>query len=133
VTTLATHLSTFLREYLPRDRGASSHTCETYAHTIKLLICFASERLRVKPSGLEIEQIDAPLVLAFLEHIESGRGNCARTRNARLAAVKSFCRFLEYRLPSAIEQCRQINAIPMKKADEALVGCLIPSPSERDS
>ena len=124
MTTLATQLSVFLREHLPRDRGASSHTCETYAHTIKLLVCFAAERLRVKPSGLEIEQIDAPLILAFLEHIESERGNSARTRNARLAAIKSFCRFLEYRLPSAIEQCRQINAIPMKKADEALVAYL---------
>jgi site-specific recombinase XerD len=124
MTTLATQLSVFLREHLPRDRGASSHTCETYAHTIKLLVCFAAERLRVKPSGLEIEQIDAPLILAFLEHIESERGNSARTRNARLAAIKSFSRFLEYRLPSAIEQCRQINAIPMKKADEALVAYL---------
>ena len=124
MTTLATQLSVFLREHLPRDRGASSHTCETYAYTIKLLVCFAAERLRVKPSGLEIEQIDTPLILAFLEHIESERGNSARTRNARLAAIKSFCRFLEYRLPSAIEQCRQINAIPMKKADEALVAYL---------
>ena len=59
MTTLATQLSVFLREHLPRDRGASCHTCETYAHTIKLLVCFAAERLRVKPSGLEIEQIDA--------------------------------------------------------------------------
>lgn len=56
MTTLATQLSAFLREHLPRDRGASSHTCETYAHTIKLLVCFAAERLRVKPSGLEIQR-----------------------------------------------------------------------------
>lgn len=124
MTALATQLGTFLREYLPRDRGASRHICETYAYTIKLLVCFAADRLHVKPSSLEIEQIDAPLVLAFLEHIETARGNSSRTRNARLAAIKSFCHFLEYRLPSTLDQCRQINAIPMKKMDEARVGYL---------
>jgi len=124
MTALAAHLGAFLREYLPRERGASLHTCEAYAYSFKLLLCFAADRLRVKPSELEVEQIDAPLILAFLEHIEVKRGNSARTRNARLAAIKSFFRFLEYRLPSSLEQSRQIHGIPMKKTDEALVGYL---------
>lgn len=124
MTGLAPHLSTFLREHLPRERRASRHTCEAYAYSFQLLVCFAADRLRTRPSRLEIEQIDAPLILAFLEHIERERGNSARTRNARLAAINSFFRFLEYRLPACLDQSRRIHAIPMKKTDEALVGYL---------
>jgi site-specific recombinase XerD len=126
MTTLARHLSSFLREHLPRERGASPHTCEAYAYTFKLLICFAAERLQIKPSELEIAQIDAPMVVSFLNHIEGGRGNVARTRNARLAAVKSFFRFLEYRLPSCLDQAHRIHGIPAKKTKEALVCHLSP-------
>jgi len=107
VTTLASHLSTFLREYLPRDRAASTHTCEAYAYSLMLLLRFASERLRVTPSQINLAQVDSPLVLAFLTDIEKSRGNTARTRNARLAAIKSFFRYLEYREPLHIEQGRQ--------------------------
>ncbi len=124
MTALAPHLSTFLREHLPRERRASRHTCEAYAYSFQLLVCFAADRLRIRPSRLEIEQIDAPLILAFLEHIERERSNSARTRNARLAAINSFFRFLEYRLPACLDQSRRIHAIPMKKTDEALVGYL---------
>ena len=124
MTALAPHLSTFLREHLPRERRASQHTCEAYAYSFQLLVCFAADRLRIQPSRLEIERIDAPLILAFLEHIERERGNSARTRNARLAAVNSFFRFLEYRLPACLDQARRIHAMPMKKTDEALVGYL---------
>jgi len=85
MTTLAGHLSTFLREYLPRDRAASTHTCETYAYSLMLLLRFAAERLSVKPSQIDLAQIDTRLVLGFLTHIEERRGNAARTRNARLA------------------------------------------------
>jgi site-specific recombinase XerD len=124
MTALAPHLSTFLREHLPRERKASLHTCEAYAYSFQLLVCFAARRLHVKPSGLEIEQLDVPLILAFLEYIENERGNSARTRNARLAAINSFFRFLEYRLASSLDQSRRIHAIPMKKTDEALVAYL---------
>ena len=96
----------------------------TYAYSFQLLICFAASQLNVKPCKLEIEQLDAPLVLAFLKHIESERHNSARTRNARLAAINSFFRFLEYRLPVCLDQSRRIHAIPMKKTDEALIGYL---------
>ena len=58
MTTLASHLSTFLREYLPRDRAASTHTCETYAYSLMLLLRFASERLRVAPSQIDLAQVD---------------------------------------------------------------------------
>lgn len=124
MTALAGYMSAFLREHLPRERKASPHTCETYAYGFQILICFAAGRLGVTPSRLEIEQIDAPLILAFLDHVERDRGNAVRTRNARLAAINSFFRYLEYRLPSSLDQSRQIHAIPMKKTDEALIDYL---------
>ncbi len=124
MTALAPHLSSFLLEYLPRERRMSPHTCDAYAYSFQLLICFAADRLHVKPSQFEIEQLDVPLILAFLEHIESARGNSARTRNARLAAIHSFFRFLEYRLVSCLDQARRVHAIPMKKTDQKLVGYL---------
>jgi site-specific recombinase XerD len=124
MTALAGHLSTFLREHLPKDRAASTHTCETYAYSFMLLLRFAAERLRVNPSEIDLTQIDARLVLEFLTHIEKERGNTARTRNARLAAIKSFFRYLEYREPRCIDQARQIHGIPIKKTTEGLVAYL---------
>lgn len=124
MTALAPHLTAFLCKHLPAERGASPHTCDTYAYCFQLLVCFAASRLGIKPSQLEVEQLDAALVLAFLEHLEQQRKNSGRTRNARLAAINAFFRFLEYRLASSLDQSRQIHAIPMKKTDEALVAYL---------
>jgi len=124
MTALAPHLATFLREHLPRDQQASPHTCDAYAYGFQLLVSFAAHRLRTRPSSLDIEQIDVPLILAFLEHIERDRGNTARSRNARLAAVRSFFRFLEYRVPACLDQALRVRAIPMKKTAEALVRSL---------
>jgi integrase/recombinase XerD len=121
MTSLADHLGKFLREHLPRERQASPHTCEAYAYAFQLLVCFAADRLKIRPSQLTVEQLDVPLVLAFLEHIEAERRCTARTRNARLAGIHSFFHFLEYRVPSCIEQTRQVGAIPIKKTDQALV------------
>jgi integrase/recombinase XerD len=124
MTVLAPYLGSFLREHLPKERGASQHTCEAYAQSFQLLLGFAANRLKIKPSQIEIERLDAPLILTFLEHLENKRGNSVRTRNARLAAINSFFRFLEYRVPSCLDQSRRIHAIPMKKTDQALVGYL---------
>lgn len=124
MTALAPYLSCFLREHLPKERRASPHTREAYAHCFRLLVGFAAHRLGVRPYRIEVEQLDATLILAFLEHIEADRRNSARTRNARLAAINAFFRFLEYRLPSSLDQASRIHAIPMKKIDEKLVGYL---------
>jgi site-specific recombinase XerD len=121
---LASCLSAFLNEHLPRERGASPHTCQSYAYSFQILVKFAAERHRVRPSDLCLEHLGAATVLAFLDHLEAVRGCTARTRNARLAAIKSFFRFLEYRLPACLAQARQIHAIPMKRFDEALVAYL---------
>jgi len=124
MTALAPHLSTYLLEHLPRDRGASRHTIDSYAYGFQLLICFAAKRLRVRPSDLQIEQLDAGLILDFLDHIESDRANTPRTRNARLAAIRSFFRFLEYRAPACLDIAMQVQAIPAKRVEQPLVNYL---------
>jgi site-specific recombinase XerD len=124
MTALAPSLAAFLREHLPRERRASPHTCEAYAYSFQLLVTFAAQRLGTRPCQLEVEQLDVPMILAFLEYIEQERGNTARSRNARLAAIKSFFRFLEYRLPACLDQALRVHAIPMKKIDQGLVASL---------
>jgi len=114
MTPVAPHITAFLRERLPLQRGASEHTCDSYAYAFQLLFQFASARLGVTPSALCLEELDAPLVMDFLQHLETERNNCPRTRNSRLVAIKSFMRFIEHRVPSLLEQSRRILAIPAK-------------------
>lgn len=121
MTPIAPHITAFLRERLPLQRGASAHTCESYAYTFQLLFAFASQQLHLQPSALCLEQIDAALVMEFLAHCETERGNSPSTRNTRLAAIKSFMRFVEYRVPSLLEQSRRVLAIPTKKTAVPLV------------
>ena len=121
MTAIAPHITAFLRERLPRQRGASEHTCQSYAYAFQLLFLYASVRLHVQPSALALEQLDAPLIMDFLEQLETKRGNTASTRNARLAAIKSFMRFCEYREPAVLEQSRCILAIPFKRTDVTLI------------
>ena len=124
MTPIASHIEAFLRDYLPKQRGASQHTCDTYAYGFKLLFNFASQRLKRRPSELGLEQIDAPLITDFLEYLETERRNQSSSRNVRLAAIKAFFRFLEHRVPAALEQIRCVYAIPFKKTDSRLVAYL---------
>jgi len=135
-------MEAFLREHLARHRGASQHTCESYAYSFQSLFEFAAQKLKVAPSALMLEQLDATLICNFLGHLETTRGNSAETRNIRLAAIRSFFRFLQHREPAAIEQVRRVLAIPFKKADTRLVPYLVkeelqalldaPDPSTRE-
>ena len=117
MTPVAPHITTWLRRRLPDERGASPNTCDSYAYAFQLLFAFAAERFGVAPSDLSFEHLDAALVLAFLEHLQRDRGNGARSRNARLAAIKSFMRFMEYREPAALDQIRRVLAIPAHRVD----------------
>jgi integrase/recombinase XerD len=121
MTPMAPHLTAFLRERLPLQRGDSPHTCASYAYTFQLLLTYASQRLHLQPFDLCLEHLDAPMVIAFLAYLEAERGNRPSTRNTRLAAITSFMRFVEYRVPSILEQSRRILAIPTKKTDVPLV------------
>ena len=121
MTLLAPHLTAFFQERLAVERRASLNTCDSYAYAFKLLLNFAGKRLKIAPCRIGFEQVDAPLVVAFLNDLESKRSNCASSRNVRLAAIRSFMRFMQYRLPSALEQIQRVLAIPMKKTDTRLV------------
>ena len=125
MTPVAPHIEAFLRDNLLRHRGASQHTCDSYAYSFQLLFEFAATRLRTKPSSLSLEQLDSDLVSAFLEHLEDTRRNAPETRNVRLAAIKSFFHFLEHRQPAALEQIRRVLAIPFKKTSSRLVPYLV--------
>jgi site-specific recombinase XerD len=121
MTLIAPHIEAFLREYLGQQRGASEHTCDSYAYSFQGLFEFAAGRLKVQPSALRLEQLDATLIAAFLQHLETDRGNSAQTRNVRLAAIRSFFRFVQHREPAALEQIRRVLAIPFKRTDTRLV------------
>ena len=142
MTPIAPLIEAFLNETLARQRGASQHTRDSYALSFQLLFVFAAKRLKVLPSALALEQLDADLISAFLEYLEDKRSNAPVTRNVRLAAIKSFFRFLEYRQPAALEQIRRVLAIPFKRTDARLVPYLgreevqalldAPDPATRD-
>jgi len=121
MTSIAPHIQAFLREHLARQRGASQHTCDSYACSFQSLFEFASRKLKTQPSALTLEQLDATLVSMFLEHLETTRRNSAKTRSVRLAAIRSFFRFLQHREPAALGQIRRVLAIPFKKSDTRLV------------
>lgn len=118
---IASYITAFFEQHLPFERRRSEQTRDSYAYAFKLFLRYASQRLKVPPSQLALEQIDAPLVVDFLNDLETTRHNGPSSRNARLAAIKSFMHFLEFRVPSALERIRQILAIPAKHAESRLV------------
>ena len=124
MTALAPHLSAFLREHLPRERAVSPHTVKTYTNCFVLLVRFAADRLKRRPTDLAVEDFGTDLILAFLDHVEVGRGSCVRTRNGRLAAIRSFFRYIEYRVPACLDQALRVRSIPSKKTDKALIDYL---------
>lgn len=121
MTPIAPLVTGFLREHLPKELGASPHTCATYSHALRILLVFASRRLRRSPSELALEDLSVDLVLDFLTHLETSRGNCPRTRNGRLAAVRSFMRYVELREPAALAQAQLVRAIPTKREAVPLI------------
>jgi len=124
MSALAPTLQAFFTERLIGQRQASPNTIAAYRDTMRLLLCFAAEREGKQPSQLEVEDIDAPLVGAFLDHIERERGNGARTRNARLAAIRSLFRFAALRHPEHAAAIERVLAIPPKRFERSLVSFL---------
>lgn len=113
----------FLRR-LVQQRGASARTIESYRDAFELLLGFAEQRTGKPPSALELADLDAPLVLDFLDHLQAGRGNTARTRNARLAAIHSFMRYAALRDPASLPITQRVLAIPAKRFDRPVPGYL---------
>jgi integrase/recombinase XerD len=108
-------LQGFFTERLQSQLGASSYTVATYRDTFRLLLRFAGERLKLAASEVCIEQLDPSFVGAFLQHLEADRGNCTRTRNVRLAALRAFFRYVAINEPAHALQCQRILAMPTKR------------------
>jgi len=124
VTLVAGVLEAFFTERLHHQRAASPNTIAAYRDTFRLLLAFAQQRLRKPPSALPLAELDAALVVAFLHHLEKQRGNSVRTRNARLAAIHSFVRFVALQEPALSATCQRVLAIPTKKAERKLITSL---------
>lgn len=117
MTDLARPLATYLGQHLRHERGASPHTVKSYIAAFRMLAGFLAERRGIRPCKLEIGHLDADGILAFLDHLETGRGNTVGTRNVRLAAIKGFAGYLEFRHPEHLDVAARLRAIPAKKAD----------------
>jgi integrase/recombinase XerD len=127
MTTLAPTLQSFFTDRLIRQRQASSHTIAAYRDTFRLLLAFAEHRTGSPPSRLRIDDLDASLIGAFLDHLEHDRGNSVRTRNARLAAIHSLFRYAALRHPEHSQAIQRVLAIPPKRFDRTIVTYLTDS------
>ena len=121
MTTLATTLQAFFTDRLVRQRQVSPNTLAAYRDTLRLFLVFASAQKRKEPSKLEFNDLDAPLVGAFLDYLEQQRKNGVRTRNARLAAIRSLFRYAALRHPELAALIERVLAIPPKRFERRLV------------
>jgi integrase/recombinase XerD len=121
VSTLAPLLQAFFTERLVGQRDASPHTVASYRDAICLLLRFTQRRTGKAPHQLHIDDLDAPLIGAFLNHLEAERGVSVRTRNARLTAIRSLFGFAAYRHPEHAAVIQRVLSIPPKRTDRALV------------
>jgi integrase/recombinase XerD len=124
MTLLAPVLEKFFTKRLRHQRDVSPNTIAAYRDAFRLLLRFAQRHLGKPPSAILLSQIDAPLVGAFLDHLEKERRNSARTRNARLAAIHSFFHFVALEEPADAGSCQRVLAIPTKKTTRRLVTSL---------
>ena len=118
---LARALRRFLADHMPLSRGLSPHTVRSYRDAFTLLLRFLAARRGRHVVELDLPDLDPEGVIAFLEDIETSRGNCAATRNARLAAIHAFARFVAAQHPEHLEICQRLLAVPFKRAPVRVV------------
>jgi integrase/recombinase XerD len=114
----------FFCERLLNQQNVSPHTVSAYRDAFRLLLPFVQQRRRIPIAEMNLDHLDAPTVLAFLKYLETERGNCVRTRNARLAAIRAFFLYAGAREPTALPLTQRILAIPQKRFDRPLLGYL---------
>jgi integrase/recombinase XerD len=117
-------LERFFTQRLMAQRRASAHTIASYRDTFRLLLRFTQRQLRKAPSVLSLADLQAPLIGAFLDDLESTRSITARSRNLRLTAIRSFFRFAAYEEPAQAALIQRVLAIPNKRHEKSLVGFL---------
>ncbi len=121
MSALAPAMQAYFTDRLVSQRGASPKTIAAYCQTFRLLLAFASNRTGKAPSELDISQLDASLIAAFLNHLEKARGNSVRTRNHRLAAIHSLFAYLALHHPEHAASIQRVLAIPHKRTKRNLV------------
>jgi integrase/recombinase XerD len=124
MSTLAPMVEAFFTDRLQQQRHASPHTIAAYSDSFRLLLTFARDDIRKTPSELALTDLDAPFIVRFLAHLEKKRGNSVASRNARLAAVHSFFRYVALREPAHAGLIQRVLAIPHKRTDRKLVAFL---------
>lgn len=124
MSALAPTLQAFFTDRLIRQRDASAHTIAAYRDTWRLLLAFVADRTGQAPAVLDVGDLDAPLVAAFLDHLEHDRGNSIRTRNVRLSAIHSLFRFAALTHPEHADTIARVLAIPPKRFDRATISYL---------
>jgi site-specific recombinase XerD len=124
MSTLAPILQSFFTDRLGRQRHASGRTITAYRDAVRLLLIYAAARTSKTPSTLDIADLDAPLIGAFLNHLETERRNSVRTRNARLAAIHSLFHHAAAQRPDDAAVIQRVLAIPPKRFDRTLVSYL---------
>lgn len=113
-------LQRFFTEHLQRHRAVSPRTISAYRDTFRLLLTFAERTFRIKPQHFALDDLNAKLILAFLDHLETDRRNCVRSRNARLAALRSFLNYAAHHDIAVLQVIQQALAVPMKRFDRPL-------------
>jgi site-specific recombinase XerD len=119
-------LQSYFCSYLIGQRDLSQRTIRSYRDTFRLLLRFLQRQVGIQPDALSVDNLDAPRILAFLADLEMSRGNCARSRNARLTAIRSFLRHAAAADPLLLPVAQRVLAIPMKRFDRAVIGHLTP-------
>ncbi len=119
-------LQAFFTERLMHQRGASPHTISAYRDTFRLLLRYAHDKLGKSPTHLNLEDLTACFIGAFLDHLEKVGGICATSRNVRLAAIRSFFHYLAFQVPEHAATIQRVLAIPRKRHDRSLVDYLTP-------
>lgn len=114
-------LERFFTQRLMQQRQVSPHTISSYRDTFRLFLKFAQARLHKPPAKLKFEEVDAPLIVAFLEQLEKQRGLSVRSRNLRLTAIHSLFRYAAFELPTHAAQIQRVLAIPSKRFTRTLV------------
>ncbi len=123
---LETCIFRFFDQYLPRVKGSSDQTIKAYRDVFSLFLPFAANRRSIQIASLRVEHLSPEMLLSFLDHLESDRGNVVRTRNQRLAAIKSLAKMIRLMYPEKREVAQRILDIPQKRAQKQLIGFLYP-------
>lgn len=121
---LSARVHQFFDYYLPKIKAVSPHTIKSYRDTFKLFLPFAADYYGIKIRSLRVEQLSSELILAFLDNLKDGRNNIAKTRNQRLAALKSFAKMIRFMYPDSRKIAERIMHIPQMRTQKPLIGFL---------